>query len=419
MTKPRGVAISFALLVVLVALAPVFALSAGRISPQLINIAVAVLLLLLPSAPEGDVRSSLAIFKPLAVAALLPAAWMLLQILPLPPGSIEHPVWRSAAAALSDSLSGHISIDLGFTLRSLFGYLSLTSLAFITSILTRNRERAETILATLCAITTFIALELLLFRDLAALKPANSTDDLTSSLVALAAFGVVLNLAFVVRAAERYETRSERPGQRLRSFVGLMLLGTAGAVICLVALITFATYDVLIDTAFGLVVVGLVILIRRLNLARWTAATLCAAVLVACGGVIALRFAANSSLSPLFRFVKIQSPDAVAATLRMMADANWTGGGVGTFQALAAIYRDADGAPGPAAINTISSMVLEWGRAGMLMVFLLVIQLLVMLFRGALARAEIPFTQLARPPASSSPSVRLIATPVLPPLPSR
>ena len=312
---------------------------------------------------------------------------------PAAPSGIDRTpgVAQRCGSAPGLALSGHISIDLGFTLRSLFGYLSLISLAFITSILTRDRERAETILATLCAITTFIALELLLFRDLAALKPANSTDDLTSSLVALAAFGVVLNLAFVVRAAERYETRSERPGQRLRSFVGLMLLGTAGAVICLVALITYATYDVLIDTAFGLVVVGLVILIRRLNLARWTAATLCAAVLVACGGVIALRFAANSSLSPLFRFAKIQSPDAVAATLRMMADANWTGGGVGTYQALAAIYRDADGAPGPAAINTISSIVLEWGRAGMLMVFLLVIQLLVMLFRGALARGRDSF----------------------------
>jgi hypothetical protein len=390
-TQSRFFAISFALLVVLVALAPVFALSAGRISPQLINIVVAVLLLLLPSAPEADVRSSLAIFKPLAVAALLPAAWMLLQILPLPPASIEHPVWRSAATALSEPLSGHISIDLGFTVRSLFGYLSLISLAFITSSLTRNRERAETILATLCTITTFIALELLLFRDLAVLKPADSTDDLTSSLVALAAFGVVLNSAFVVRAAERYETRSERPGQSLRSLVGLMLLGTTGAVICLVALISYATYDVLIATAFGLVVVGLVILIRRLNLARWTTATLCAAVLVACGGVIALRFAANSSLSPLFRFAKIESADAVTAALRMMPDANWTGGGVGTYQALAAIYRDADGAPGPAAINTIASIMLEWGRAGMLMVILLVIQLLVMLFRGALARGRDSF----------------------------
>jgi hypothetical protein len=62
------------------------------------------------------------------------------------------------------------SVDLGFTLRALFGYLSLVSLALITSVLTRNRERAEVILYTLCAITTFIAIELLLFRDLTILK---------------------------------------------------------------------------------------------------------------------------------------------------------------------------------------------------------------------------------------------------------
>jgi hypothetical protein len=168
-------------------------------------------------------------------------------------------------------------------------------------------------------------------------------------------------------------------------------LGTAGAIICLVALISHATYDVLICAAFGLLVVGLVILIRRLNLARWTAATLCAAILVACGGVIALRFAANSSLSPLFSFAKVESADAVTAALRMMADANWTGDGVGTYQALAAIYRDADGAPGPAAINTITSIMLEWGRAGTMIVILLVVQLLVMLFRGALARGRDSF----------------------------
>jgi hypothetical protein len=50
-----------------------------------------------------------------------------------------------------------VSTSVGFTLRSLFGYLALISLAFITTVLTRNRERAETILFVLCAITTFIA----------------------------------------------------------------------------------------------------------------------------------------------------------------------------------------------------------------------------------------------------------------------
>lgn len=177
-------------------------------------------------------------------------------------GAIEHRIWRSAAAALSEPVSGHISVDLGFTLRGLFGYLGLISLTFVTSVLTRNRERAEIILFTLCAITTFVALELILFRDLAVLKPANSTDDLTSSLVALAAFGIILNLTFVVRAVERHETRAQRQGQSLRTFVGMILIGTIAAAICVYALITSATYDVLIAMLFGFVAMGLVILIR-------------------------------------------------------------------------------------------------------------------------------------------------------------
>ena len=88
MNKTKNLSVSFGLLVVLIAVAPVLALSRGWIGPQLLNLAVAALLLLLPGLPEGDVQRSLAIVKPLATVALLPAAWMLLQILPLPTGSI-------------------------------------------------------------------------------------------------------------------------------------------------------------------------------------------------------------------------------------------------------------------------------------------------------------------------------------------
>jgi hypothetical protein len=387
----RNLTISFGLLVVLIAAAPVLAVTPGWIGPPLLGLVVAVLLLLLPSAPEADVQRSLAIFKPLAPVALFLAAWMLFQVIPVPLGSIGHPVWDSAAAALSEPLSGHISVDLGYTLRGLFDYLSLVSLTFLTTVLTRNRERAETLFFALCAITTFTAIELILFRDSVILKPTNSPSDFAYALVALAAFGTILNVAFIVRAAERYETRGQRQAQALRTYVGMILLGACGAVICLIALIASTTYDILIAMGFGLVVLGLVILIRRLSLGRWTAATVCAAVLVACGGVIALRFAANSSVSPLFRLTSIETADAGAATLRMMSDANWAGGGVGNYQALAAIYRDVGGAPGPIAINTISSMVLEWGRAGVLIIFLLLIQLLVILFRGALSRGRDSF----------------------------
>ena len=390
MNKSRNLAISFGLLIVAIAVAPVLAIIPGWIGPQLLALAVATMLLFLPGAPQADVQRSLSIFKPLAAAALFPATWMLLQIIPVPFASLEHPVWSSAAAALAESMSGHISIDLGYTLRCLFGYLSLISLIFLTAVLTRNRDRAETVLFALCTIATFIAVELILIRFYASRGPGNSLSEVAGTHVALAAFGVILNVAFVVRTIERRETRGQHQSQPRRSYVGKMLLGITGAFICLIALIYSTTYDILIAMVFGLVVLGLVVLIRRLSPGRWTAATICAAAVVACGGVIALRFAALSSGSPLFRFTNIETTDA-AATLRMMLDASWAGSGVGTYQALAAIYRDAAGVPAPNAINTITSMVLEWGRAGLLIAMVLLLQLFVVLFRGAIARGRDSF----------------------------
>jgi hypothetical protein len=177
----------------------------------------------------------------------------------------------------------------------------------------------------------------------------------------------------------------------LRTYVGMIVLGTASAVICLIALIYSTTFNMLIATAFGLIVLCLVVLIRRLSLGRWTVITVCAAVFVACGGVIALRFAANPSVSLLFRFTKFETAEAGAATLRMLSDANWAGGGVGSYRALAAIYRDASGTPGETAINTITLMVLEWGRVGLLIAIVLPLQLLVVLFRGAVSRGRDSF----------------------------
>jgi hypothetical protein len=389
--KARNLAISFGLLVVLIAASPVQAISPGWLGPQLLTLAVAIMLFLLPGAPAADVQSSMVIFKPLAIMALLPVAWMLLQIVPVPLGTIDHPVWRSASAALKEASFGHVSIDLGYTLRGLFGYLSLISLTFLTSVLTRNRDRAEMILFALCTITTFIAIELILFRDMTAFKSDDSPTNSAGSLLALAAFGVILDVAFIVRTIERYETRGQRKPQALRSYVGIMLLGAIGTIICLIAMIRSTTYDILLATAFGLIVLGLVVSIRRLSLSRWTAVTVGVAVFVACGGVIALRFAADPSVSPLFRFTGIESAGAEAATLRMISDANWAGGGVGTYQALAAIYRDVTGVPGQTAINTITSMVLEWGRGGLLIAIVLLLQLLVLLFRGALLRGRDSF----------------------------
>jgi hypothetical protein len=389
--KVHNLTLNFGLLVTLIAATPVLAIKAGWLAPQLLTLIVALLLVLLPSAPEADVQRSLDIFKPFAVTALLPALWMFLQMIPIPLGSIDHPIWRSAATAVSESLPGHISIDLGFTLRALFRYLSLTALTFVTTVLARDRVRAERLLFAICTIATLAAIESILFDEFPALKTANSPDDFKDPLLALAAFGAILNIAFIVRANERHVTRSSRQPHSLRNHIGMMLAGTGGEIICLIALVRLATVDTLIAAGFGLTTICLLVSSRRLRFRRWTAATVFSAVAVVCAGVIVLRLAANPSLSPLFGFANVGSTDNAAAELRMISDATWAGAGVGTYQALAAIYRDATGAPSETAANTMMSLILEWGYIGLLMIVVLFLQLTAIMFRGTLSRGRDSF----------------------------
>jgi hypothetical protein len=152
------------------------------------------------------------------------------------------------------------------------------------------------------------------------------------------------------------------------------------------ALLCSATHGVLTAMTFGLVTLLLVVVIMRLSLRRWTAATVSAAVFVACSGVIVLQFSANASVGPLFRYTRIDLADAAAANLRMLSDASWVGTGVGNYQALAAIYRDGTGLPGQVPVDTMASMIL--GLCRVLLIAILLLQLLIVLLRGALSRCR-------------------------------
>src|SRR5260370_40098825 len=91
--KAHTLTLQFGLLFALIAATPVLAISAGWLGPQLLTLVVALLLVLLPSAPEAGVQCSLAICKPPAAAALLPALWMVLQLIPLRHVRVGHPIW--------------------------------------------------------------------------------------------------------------------------------------------------------------------------------------------------------------------------------------------------------------------------------------------------------------------------------------
>src|SRR5450759_1625421 len=112
---------------------------------------------------EADFLLS-SVIRPIAIVALIPALWMVVQVLPLNPFGLANSVWDNAAAALGRPLVGSISIDPGTTLVSLARYLSATAIAFVTAAVAVDRHRAEWILFALTAATTIISLMVLVAR---------------------------------------------------------------------------------------------------------------------------------------------------------------------------------------------------------------------------------------------------------------
>ena len=91
------------------------------------------------------------------IVAVIPAAWILIQALPLPIQSLEHPIWLSAQTALGKSLWGSISISPGAALVSLARYLTACGLFFVAAAVSIDRQRAETMLFWLAGIATALA----------------------------------------------------------------------------------------------------------------------------------------------------------------------------------------------------------------------------------------------------------------------
>jgi hypothetical protein len=379
------ISLAFALLLLLVAGSPVLAMSYGGLGPQFLTLLVAAMLWLLRSASGQDLARSAAVFRTISWAAAFPAVWMIGQLVPLPFDNLGQPIWQSAGAALSRAFATHGTIDLGFTLRALFNYATLVCLCFVTAVLSQNRERAETLLLALCAITAFGATVLVVFRDPSFIKPGG---DYASPLLASSVFGTILSITFLVRTIERYETRVEE--RDLIRLAAALLGGLVGSGIGIAAMIRAGSLDLGIAMSFGLAVLLVVLLIRRLSLRPGNAVVVGSAVLLAGLGLILIRLSSNAGKAPLFQLTLADSANANAAA-RMASDATWLGSGVGTYQALASIYRDVDGLPGASALNSASSMLLGWGRLGSLLILLCLVVLFAFLLNGAIRRRRDSF----------------------------
>ncbi|MCA1426773.1 MULTISPECIES: hypothetical protein [unclassified Bradyrhizobium] len=301
------------------------------------------------------------------------------QLAPLPL-RVAHPIWASAHEIIGGLSLGPITADIGLTVNALLLALAAISLLGVAILVVRNRGRAELVLFVLSGVTAISALML----DLHRLSPAlagSVPHDLTTSLAGL---GLMLNLAVMQLAAERAETHHSI----VRS-VAIGLCGLVGALVSAAAIFGLSGTNSAIAATFGVVLILLILVIRRLDLSPLAASALSVAALI--GAAIVLTFLFEKNSGPiLLRLVPEMGTETKAALERMLADTRWFGAGAGTFSAVGRIYQSDAGAvlTTPSAATSVFAGMGWVGLVAMIAVSLLA---LVRLFFGALQRGRDSF----------------------------
>lgn len=307
---------------------------------------------------------------PLCIAAQLAPLWL----------GWAHPIWASTHDALGGLPFGPITADIGLTVNALISALAAISLVGVTILVVRDRSRAELVLFVLSGVTAVSALTLDLHRFSPAIATAVPSDFATT----LAGLGLMLNLAVMQLAAERAETRHSL----LRS-IAIGVCGLVGGLVSAVAIFGLSGTNNAIAAAFGIALILLILVIRRLDLSPLAAGALSIAALVGAAIVLTFLFE-QSSGSLLLRLVPDIGAEAKAALERMLADTRWFGAGAGTFAAVGRIYQSEAGADllAPSAATAIFA---DMGWIGLMATVAVSLLALIRLFFGALQRGRDSF----------------------------
>jgi hypothetical protein len=327
--------------------------------------------------------------RPMLLLMVLPALWMVVQILPMPISILAHPIWASARDALNGPVSGHISIDLGDTVIALGRYLSALAIMLTAAVVTIDRQRAEWILLVLAGVATVASLLLIVgWLSGSALLSASRSNGIRASFEALACIGVILAATAADRTIERYETRRTAEQMSLGGFVRMLAASLSALTLCALAVFCAASAPLVFAAVCGVATLAMVVAIRRLGLGRWAASALIIGAVLGAGIFAAAHTSASSD--PTLWFAANVPPAQLSVAERMIAD-NRSGSGAGTFAALLPMYADIDDPPAAAAPTFAAQISIEMGRPAPFIATILAIAMVGMLLRGAFERGRDSF----------------------------
>ena len=377
-------------LMVVIGAAPAIVAGGAVVEWPALAIAAGALMAVARAIRPGEILHLESLVRPAALLAAVPAAWMLIQILPLPVHGLANPMWDSAAAALGRPLGGSISIDTGASLLALAQYMATVGVALLAAAVSLDRQRAEWLLLALVAATAVIAALVIAAAAGFALPGGAMGAGARAAALDAVALGLVLTAAGGLRTFERFETRRASPGRSPRAIAAAAAGCAAALILDLGALAVGGSGPVRFAAACGLAVMAAVVATRRLALGPWGVAGLAAAALVVAAGVIVGQLPGNRPAHPMLAFAPAGTP--IATTERILADAPWAGTGAATFAALTAIYRDADEATADAAAPTAAAQIaVELGWPAPAVLILIAAIATVALLRAALRRGRDSF----------------------------
>jgi hypothetical protein len=299
----------------------------------------------------GETGFLVSIVRTPAVIAAVPALWVLVQVIPL--SVLAHPIWKSAETALGHPVAGTISVDPGASVIALGQYLSLVGVAFLSTAVAVDRQRAEWILFALTA--AGVGLALILFSPGVQFSSRAQAIDCVS-------MGTIIAGAACIRTIERYETRRSSPQRSVSVLLWTFVACSTALMICGAVELFGATREILIATAYGMFALICISLVRRLALGAVGAAAIAAPALGAAILLLAYHPVERLTSVPL-AFTGASDPSLIALNERVLYDVPFVGIGAGTFAALAPIYRQIDDPPpGSTAATAAAAFAIELGK---------------------------------------------------------
>ena len=284
----------------------------------------------------------LSVIRPIALVGVIPALWMLIQVLPLGAIGLAHPIWESASAALRKPLSGSISIDIGATLISLARYLSIMAITLVASAVAVDRHRAEWILFTLTIATTLIGLLILTeYLGIFILFDDHQDGSVRAAASDCATLGIILAAAAAFQALEHGYLKAQDQNSLAVSYWLAFVACLGATAICFLAVLVSATGQTYFAAACGIATFAIAIAIRRLRFGPWGYSAIIAVIFVVLFASIALRPTAQTT-DITVAFAPQNSKPLISVTQRVLAGTSWFGTGAGTFPAIVPIYRDFD-----------------------------------------------------------------------------